>query len=82
MKLQVSALGLACGLLWAIFLVLISLAVMFTPYWSADAVSWIGNFYLGYDITIGGIVIGAIWAFVDAFIGGALLAWLYNMFAK
>ena len=81
MKLKVSAFGLACGLMWAICIVLITLLVTFTPYWS-ELVTWIGKLYLGYDATLGGTFIGAIWAFIDGFIGGVVLAWLYNMFVK
>jgi len=38
--------------------------------------------YLGYTPTVLGSIIGGIWGFVDAGIGGLLLAWLYNKFLK
>jgi hypothetical protein len=38
--------------------------------------------YVGYNATIVGCLIGAAWAFIDAFIGGYLLAWLYNNISR
>ena len=40
----------------------------------------IGTLYLGYAPSIAGSVIGALIGFVDAFIGGVIVAWLYNVF--
>jgi len=37
---------------------------------------------VGYSATIVGILIGAVWGFIDAFIGGVVLAWLYNKLLK
>jgi hypothetical protein len=37
--------------------------------------------YLGYEPSIAGSLIGGVMGFVDAFIGGLILAWLYNCFA-
>lgn len=34
--------------------------------------------YRGYDISPAGSIIGLLWAFADAFIGGLIFAWLYN----
>ena len=42
----------------------------------------IARVYRGYSFTFVGSLIGFAWAFVDGLIGGALLAWLYNRFAK
>jgi len=38
----------------------------------------LGSLYLGYKATPGGVVIGMIWAFFDAGIGGWLVAVIYN----
>ncbi len=38
----------------------------------------IGMIYRGYEISPIGSVIGFIWAFIDGYIGGLILAWLYN----
>jgi hypothetical protein len=81
MKLQVKALGLTLGIYAAIVVFLITLISL-----------WIGQgntigllktvFLFGYSRSIAGAFVGAIWGFVYGFIDGALIAWLYNMFAK
>jgi hypothetical protein len=37
--------------------------------------------YRGYNISPAGSLIGLVWAFFDALIGGAVIAWLYNLLA-
>jgi hypothetical protein len=80
MKLNQMAFAKAAGVLWALGLVLISLIAMGGSY-GTEMVDFLAPFYLGYDLSVGGIVIGAIWAFLDAFIGCWIFAWLYNRFA-
>jgi hypothetical protein len=36
------------------------------------------SLYLGYDTTFLGIVIGALWGFIDLYILGLLFEWLYH----
>ncbi|HOK95601.1 MAG TPA: bacteriophage holin [Anaerohalosphaeraceae bacterium] len=80
MKLNVKAFGLACGLLWGI-------GVFFLTWWlialeGIDAPPTIINrVYPGYEITPIGAVVGMVWGFIDAGIGGAVFAWLYNLLA-
>ena len=38
--------------------------------------------YRGYSISPTGSLIGLLWALPDGMIGGAVLAWVYNAFAK
>ena len=79
MKLSIKALGLSCGILWG-------LAIFLLTYWfllrgfEGETLSRLGNVYLGYSVTWYGGFIGLVWGFIDGFIGGALLAWLYNQF--
>jgi len=73
------AFGLAGGLLWAAGALIMGLwAASGGPV--ADLVTWMGQFYKGYDATTGGAVMGAIWGFLDAGIGCWIFAWLYNRF--
>ena len=80
MKLSIKALGLACGILWG-------LAIFLLTYWfllrgfEGETLARLRNVYLGYSVTWYGGFIGLVWGFIDGFIGGALLAWLYNRFA-
>mgnify|MGYP000714946843 CR=1 FL=1 len=77
MKLNVKAFALACGILWA-------LGLFGLTWWIiafegvTNEVTIIGQLYRGYNISPLGSLIGLIWAFFDALIGGAIFAWLYN----
>ena len=81
MKLNVKAFTLTCALLWG-------LGLFFLTWWiiafdgATGEVTLIGRLYRGYSISPVGSVIGLIWAFFDALIGGAIFAWLYNLLAS
>jgi type IV secretory pathway TrbL component len=81
MKLNVKAFSLTCALIWGFGLFLLTWWVM-----AFDGITretfFIGRLYRGYNISPLGSVIGFIWAFVDALVGGAIFAWLYNAIAK
>jgi hypothetical protein len=80
-KLNVKAFGLALGIVWAVVVFLLGvLAMLFS--WGAAWVELLSSIYIGYKMTLLGSVIGAIWGFIDAFIGGIIVAWLYNKLAK
>ncbi len=78
MKLNVKAFALTCGIIWA-------LGVFFLTWWiiAFDGITYettfIGRLYRGYTISPLGSVVGLLWGFADAFIGGAVAAWLYNL---
>ena len=50
--------------------------------WGAPVVTVLGSFYIGYGASIVGAIIGAVWAVVDGFVAGVVIAWIYNMVAK
>ncbi len=78
MKLNVKAFALACAILWGAGLFLLTWWIIAFEGRSYD-VTLLGRIYRGYNITPLGSVIGMVWAFFDALIGGAVLAWLYNL---
>lgn len=80
MKLNVKALALAGGILWGACLFLVTWWVILLDGASGDP-TVIARVYRGYSISPAGSVIGFLWAFVDGLIGGAVIAWLYNLFA-
>lgn len=82
MKLNVKAFGLAMGILWGGSLVVMGILAMVIPDYCADFVAAVGSKYIGYTVTIPGLLLGGLWGFVDAGIGGLILAWLYNKFAR
>ena len=82
MRLNVRALGLTLGILWALGVFFIAIAAMVIPGdWGDQMVGLLGNFYVGYEASVIGALVGALWGLADGFVGGALIAWLYNLLA-
>jgi len=81
MKLNVKALAFACSLLWGLLVFLVTWWVIVIHGASGNP-TWLGQIYLGYNISAAGSFIGLGWGLVDGLIGGAAIAWLYNYFAS
>ncbi len=81
MRLNIKAFALALGIHWGFGCFIMGLAGTKNEA-AAGFVRAIGSLYVGYSPTPLGSVIGLAWGFTDAVIGGALLAWLYNMLLK
>jgi hypothetical protein len=79
-KFQPLALGVAIGVLWAFSVFCLAIMAMFG--WGVAIVAALASLYIGYSASIAGAVIGAIWAFIDGFVAGAVIAWIYNLVAK
>lgn len=77
MKLNVLSTGLALGIVWAIGILLTGW--FSTMGWGNMFVETMSSAYIGYSSSFFGGIIGAIWAFVDAGIGGLLFAFFYNL---
>ncbi|MFB6108436.1 MAG: bacteriophage holin [Haloplanus sp.] len=75
-SLDARAFGLACGLLWAggVFVLGLTARVGWGKRWQR----LLADVYRGYDETPSGLVVGALWALVDGFSGGYVLARLYD----
>ncbi len=80
-KIDAKALGLSGGLTWALALFVGGILSMWIGSWQS-IVNWIGQFYVGYEASFGGSIVGAIWGFFDVFIGLYVFAWLYNYFRQ
>ncbi|MFH2013039.1 MAG: bacteriophage holin [Pseudomonadota bacterium] len=78
MKLNVKAFALTCGIIWGFGLFLITWWIIAFD-GVTNEVTIIGRIYRGYSISPVGSILGLIWGFFDALIGGAIVAWLYNM---
>ena len=81
MRLNILAFGLAAailytiGVIWAFIMAMTG--VNMAPY------ELINGFYLSWlSPTVGGLILGAVIAFVDGFIAAVIFAWLYNKIAK
>lgn len=79
MKLNIRAFALACGLLWGLGLFALTWWIILFD-GSIAGPTFLGRIYRGFEITPIGSVIGLAWALVDGLVGGAIFAWLYNVF--
>ena len=80
MRLNITALALASGLLWGVGLFLITWWIIAVE-GTSDQVTFIGKAFQGYTVTAAGSLIGLVWAFFAGLICGAVFAWLYNLIA-
>ena len=80
-KCDVLALGLAIGILLAAYVFLLGITAWLFD-WGTVIVEATSSVYIGYSATFIGSIIGAVWAFVDRFIGGVVIAWVYNKFQR
>ncbi|HUY69359.1 MAG TPA: bacteriophage holin [Alphaproteobacteria bacterium] len=79
-KCQPLALGVAIGVVWALYVLGAGLCAMWG--WGVDLVNVLGSLYVGYKASIPGAIIGGVWAFADGFVAGVVIAWVYNKVAK
>lgn len=83
MKLSVKALALSMGILWSACLFLWTLLLALTDVqWGVEMLQLLVGMYPWYDITVPGAFVGLVAGFIDGAVSGALLAWVYNKFAK
>jgi len=81
MKLHVTALALAAGLLWGGAILLVALINLGAPVYGRAFLDLAASIYPGYHpgTGIGSVVLGTGYGLVDGTIGGAIFAWLYNL---
>jgi hypothetical protein len=77
MRLHVLPFALACSLLWGVGLFLMTWWII-AMHGASPEPTLIGLLYVGYSLTPTGAFVGLLWGLGDGFIGGALLAALYN----
>jgi hypothetical protein len=49
--------------------------------WGTALIAPLASLYIGYSASILGAIIGVIWAFIDGFVAGVVIAWIYNFIA-
>lgn len=83
MRLSVKGLALAIGLLWAGCIFFVGIVNLIAPSYGASFLQAISSIYPGYHNSrhFLDVLVGTGYAFVDGGIGGAVIAWLYNVFA-
>lgn len=81
MRLNVRAFALTCGIVWGVGLFALTWWVIAFDGVTHEA-TFLGRLYRGYTISPVGSLVGLVWGFFDALIGGAITAWLYNLIAS
>jgi hypothetical protein len=66
--------------LWALYVGCVGITAMFG--WGDDLIAPLASLYIGYAASVIGAIIGAVWAFIDGFVAGVIIAWIYNKMAK
>lgn len=80
MRLSIKSLALAMGILWGATVFLVGIGNLIWPGYGEAMLELISSIYPGYSIGgFASVIVGSLYAFVDGAIGGAILAWLYNV---
>ena len=84
MKLSVKGLAITAAIIWGAALLIVGSANMMFPGYGLDFLEVMGSIYPGYHPETGfsSVIIGSVYGVVDAGIGGAIFAWLYNCISK
>jgi hypothetical protein len=84
MKLSVKSLAITAAILWGGAMLIMGGANMMFPGYGSSFLEVIASVYPGYQpgTGISSVIIGSLYGVVDAGVGGAIFAWLYNFFAE
>ena len=76
-RLSVLGLGISLGIVWAVAMLITGIGATYFDYGN-QFVEMFGSIYMGYEASLVGSLIGCAWGFVDAFVGGVIIALVYN----
>jgi len=81
--LSVKALSFAFAILWAATVFVAGILNLIWPGYAVAFLDLVKSIYPGYAgiAGFGGVIVGTLYALLDGAIGGAVVAWLYNVFA-
>lgn len=84
MNLSIKGLAITAAIIWSLAMLLVGLANFVFPDYGIHFLEVIGSIYPGYRPGTGfsSVIIGSIYGALDAGIGGAIFAWLYNWIVK
>lgn len=77
-KLGIFSFAVASGITWALGVFFLGIIAMKYEL-GGPVVTLLGSMYKGFEPTVVGAAWGGLWALLDGFIGGAVLAFLYNL---
>jgi hypothetical protein len=81
MKLNIGALSGVFAVVWGGGMLVVGLANLISPGYGQEFLQLMASVYPGYQGTasIGQVIIGTLYATLDAAIVGAIFAWIYNL---
>ena len=77
---DVLGLGYSLGTLLGVYMLFIGITSWLFG-WGASVVELTSTWYRGFGPSFVGSIIGGLWGFVDGFVCGVLIAWLYNKYS-
>jgi hypothetical protein len=84
MKFNTKALALASSVLGGFVMLAVGVTNLIAGHYGQQFLQAMSSIYPGYHDTrsIADVIVGTVYGLCDGFIGGAVIAWLYNHFAK
>ena len=85
MKLGVIRLGLTFCIIWGGIVFLVAIGNLFLSGYGETFLKVIDSIYPGYHVGqwgFGGVIVATLYAALDGFVIGIILAWIYNLFGK
>jgi hypothetical protein len=84
MKLSLKAMAIAISLLWGGSIFFFGVVNLAAPSYGIEVLRAVSSIYPGFHATrtFTDVLVGTGYALVDGAIGGFLIAWLYNLFAR
>ncbi|MCH8080049.1 MAG: hypothetical protein IIA06_09790 [Proteobacteria bacterium] len=84
MKLSIKALAITAAIIWGGALLIVGSANIIFPGYGSDFLEVMGSIYPGYQPGTGfpSVIIGSLYGVVDAGIGAAIFAWIYNFISE
>ncbi len=82
MKLNLKALALTAGILWALAVFLVGIANLIWSGYGTAFLRTVASIYPGYHATasIGDVIVGTLYSLVDGAVSGWVFGWVYNFF--
>jgi hypothetical protein len=79
-KLNIRALAVSIAILWGGAVLIVGIANLIWPVYGVAFLTLLASVYPGYHATssIGGLIVGVLYALVDGLVGGLIFGWLYN----
>lgn len=77
MKKNLQKIAMTGGIVWGATMAVVTLAYVLFGYGKAFLEIW-ASVYPGYSLTASGVVVGAVYGFIDVYIGIYIIHWVYQ----